>query len=205
METLAITVQTKKTCQLINLIATCKGNDISDEIETLMSYGIDCSVQFPESYETGTDCDTDTYDDFITKEHRSYHNHCIGDYLHYPITWAILHHCHENTLRVLFKYTLSNPKKDNILNKLHSLLILKFSQLYRNPYFMHRSSIVGSYHNKLKQQVNKYLDVLNLSARLFETADRFKYVNVRACELCNPDIHGPAVDYQFKYMCQVDF
>lgn len=199
---LVITDLTKKTCQLINLIATCKGIDISSDVERLLSAGIDCAVQFPESYEQGTECENDEYDDFTTNERYPFHGHFMSDhYLHYPITWALLHHCHENTLQVIFKYTVMNPQKDKILDQLYKLIILRYSQMYRSPYFIARSNIEGSYHNKLKQKVNKYLEILGITSSIFDSAPPYKYYVVRSCEKCSK--YDDAVfDYKFKYVLE---
>lgn len=193
---LVVTDTSRKTCQLINLIATCKGIDVSSDVEMLLSTGVDCSVQFPESYEHGTDCDNDAYDDFISETNLS-HSHAIGDYLHYIITWALIHHCHENTFDVIYKYTKLNPQKDVILDKLYKLIIIRFSQLYRSPYFINRSNIVGSYHYKLKQKVNNYLKILNITTSIFDSADPYKYYVVRTCEKCSKFDVDNVVDYKY--------
>jgi hypothetical protein len=165
---LVVTTSTRKTCQLINLIATCKGIDVSEDLEMLLCTGADCSAQFPQSYENGTDCDNDTYDDFIINENYVFRNQ--GQYMHYPITWALLHHCHENTLAVIYKYTLLHSQKDAILEKLHRYIVGQYRELYKHPYFIARSNIEGTYHHKLKQKVDTYLELLELTPSIFDSA-----------------------------------
>lgn len=170
---LNITEQSKKTCRLLNILCT-GGTDkrAAIEIEQLIldCAFIDCPINV--RYATGTDCDDDEYDDFLTSPKYLYER---SDF--YPLTNAIYRHAHPSIIAVLYKYCKNLPNYHLICKSIKNELIHGFSQLYRNEFYIKRAANPNTFHYKLKQLAASYLEILELTPDIFNLADEHKIVD----------------------------
>lgn len=162
--TLVITEHTRKTCQLINLLAINEGNDVSIAVEKLILSGANVCVSIPKY--SCDECDDDEYDDFVTEKQ---YIEEIWDYRVecYPLLFALKHHCHPNVLRVLYEYTVAAYNFDNIMEAVKKCLQYEYYQLFNDSFYGKRASTEGTYHYMLKHKILEYLDILHFPVTLF--------------------------------------
>ncbi len=140
---------------------------MSDDIERLITESADVSVLMP-LYRNEQDCtgdNYDVYDDFMPK----YSPDWYYDKYRYPITYAIAHHCHLHVLRVLHKHTRTVANAVAIYDCIKAELRNNYGPLYNGSFFASRAMKKGTYHHKLKQLIDSYLDVLELSPDIFDS------------------------------------